>query len=220
MVDSTTSKEQILKKIRKASIQESTLELQDVDEESDIFTSSTEPLEIQFAQNFTEVSGKFIFFESNNELVENVALIATENKWKNIYCADSLIKEVLKKGDVDFNDTENDFLKTEVGITFCECLVARTGGIVVSSKLTSGRRLIVYPHIHVVIAYTSQLVYNIDDSLNFIKEKYGVVNMPSMVTTISGPSRTADIEKTLVQGAHGPKEVYLLLVDDTTTQDN
>lgn len=38
--------------------------------------------------------------------------------------------------------------------------------------------------------------------------------MPSMVTLITGPSRTADIEKTLVMGAHGPKELYVFLLED------
>ncbi|MEI7965949.1 MAG: LUD domain-containing protein [Chitinophagaceae bacterium] len=46
-----------------------------------------------------------------------------------------------------------------------------------------------------------------------MKEKYGK-DLPSMITTISGPSKTADIEKTLVQGAHGPKEIIVFLIDD------
>jgi len=45
------------------------------------------------------------------------------------------------------------------------------------------------------------------------KEKYGG-NFPSQMTVITGPSRTADIEKTLVMGAHGPKELYVFMIDD------
>jgi len=56
------------------------------------------------------------------------------------------------------------------------------------------------------------LVNDIKDALENIKEKYPV-GFPSLVTLISGASRTADIEKTLVMGAHGPKELYLLLVE-------
>ena len=55
-------------------------------------------------------------------------------------------------------------------------------------------------------------MYDIKEALQLIKEKYqGTI--PSMITFATGPSRTADIEKTLVVGVHGPKEVYLFLID-------
>jgi L-lactate dehydrogenase complex protein LldG len=47
----------------------------------------------------------------------------------------------------------------------------------------------------------------------FITKKYGN-KLPSMISMITGASRTADIEKTLVMGAHGPKELVLFLIDD------
>ena len=59
----------------------------------------------------------------------------------------------------------------------------------------------------------SQLVYDIEDGLNRIKANYKD-NLPSLITLATGPSRTADIEKTLVVGVHGPKEVYCFVVDD------
>ena len=46
-----------------------------------------------------------------------------------------------------------------------------------------------------------------------MKKKYPD-NYPSMISLITGPSRTADIEKTLVMGAHGPKELYVFLIED------
>ena len=51
------------------------------------------------------------------------------------------------------------------------------------------------------------------EGLSKLKKKYNG-KLPSMISTITGPSRTADIEKTLVMGAHGPKEVYVFLIDD------
>ena len=84
----------------------------------------------------------------------------------------------------------------------------------VSSKQMSGRRLNVYPEVHIVLAYASQLVPDLKQALKQVKLKYEP-NYPSMITFITGPSRTADIEKTLVLGAHGPKEIYVFLVDDT-----
>jgi L-lactate dehydrogenase complex protein LldG len=53
---------------------------------------------------------------------------------------------------------------------------------------------------------------DLKDGFKLLKNKYGA-QMPSMITAITGPSRTADIEKTLVLGAHGPKEVFVFLLD-------
>jgi L-lactate dehydrogenase complex protein LldG len=66
--------------------------------------------------------------------------------------------------------------------------------------------------VHICIAYTRQLVYDISESLQQLREGYGQ-QFPSMVSLATGPSRTADIEKTLVVGVHGPKEVFCFLVD-------
>jgi len=72
----------------------------------------------------------------------------------------------------------------------------------------------VYAPIHICIAYTDQLVYDIDEALISLQQEYGE-QLPSMITLATGPSRTADIEKTLVVGVHGPKEVFCFLVQRT-----
>ena len=71
----------------------------------------------------------------------------------------------------------------------------------------------VYPETHLVVAKASQVVAELKDALVGIKMKYQD-NFPSQITTITGPSRTADIEKTLVMGAHGPKNLYVFMIDD------
>lgn len=219
MQDSTTSKEKILKKIRKALIHKSLQEIGDVNTESDIFVNSEEPLEVQFAQNFVNVNGKFVFCENKHEFLENFAGILKDNKWDQLFCLEPAIKELLKKGAIPFSDQESQLSDANIGITFCECLIARTGSIVISSKQASGRRLPIYANFHVVIAYTSQLLLHVKDALKYIREKYNN-QLPSMICTITGPSRTADIEKTLVQGAHGPKEIFVFLIDDTPAESN
>jgi L-lactate dehydrogenase complex protein LldG len=81
-----------------------------------------------------------------------------------------------------------------------------------SSAQESGRTTSVYAPVHICIAYVDQLVFDTRDALKAIKEKYSQ-KMPSFITFAAGPSRTSDIEKTLVVGVHGPKEVYLFLID-------
>ena len=80
------------------------------------------------------------------------------------------------------------------------------------STAQTGRTVSVYAPVHICIGYSNQLVYDIKEALQLLKEKYKN-NIPSSITFATGPSRTADIEKTLVVGVHGPKEVYLFLVD-------
>ena len=91
-------------------------------------------------------------------------------------------------------------------------MIARTGSIVLSTAQQSGRTVSVYAPVHICIAYTSQIVYDVKDGLQLLKEKYAG-NIPSLISFATGPSRTADIEKTLVTGVHGPKEVYCFLVE-------
>jgi L-lactate dehydrogenase complex protein LldG len=72
--------------------------------------------------------------------------------------------------------------------------------------------------VHVVLSYTSQLTDDIKSALNMVRSKYGEI-LPSMIATITGPSRTADIEGSIVYGAHGPKELIVFLIDDLTIND-
>ena len=210
----TTSREKILKKVRKALIHKTTQEIADVDLESNIYNIPDEPMEIIFAEKLTKLNGKFVYCETEKKFTENLASLLKENNWDNVFTLDGKIKRLLTDAKISFSDKEEDFLNLNVGITFCESLVARTGSVMISSRQASGRRLPVYPNYHIVLAYTSQLVMTHKDALKLISEKYDK-DIPSLISSITGPSRTADIEKTLVQGAHGPKEIFVFLVDDT-----
>ena len=99
----------------------------------------------------------------------------------------------------------------DAGITACEALVAQTGSILVSSATCGGRGLSILPHVHVVVATVDQVVATLGDALHAAKERHSGA-MPSMLSFITGPSRTGDIERILVLGAHGPKELIVILV--------
>lgn len=205
-----------MKAVRKALIHKSEEDFSAADSETEIYSTPEEDsLELLFAKNFSTLTGNFIFCEKKEDFIKSIGHLVSEKQWDNIYCVDEVISNMLGQANVSFLSGENDFLKCNVGITLCECLVARTGSIIVSSRLKSGRRLPVYSNIHITVAYTSQLVYNLKDAYKLLKQKYDT-GFPSQVTAITGPSQTADIEKTLVKGAHGPKELFLFLIDDTT----
>ncbi len=212
-MDETTSREKVLKKVRNALISKNENPFTSIDIDSPVYSKVEDTPDITFAQEFTKVSGKFIYCEDVKELKENLSALIAENEWNNIFCIDPEIERVLKDAGISYKSDEDDFLSMEVGITHCEYLIARLGSIMISSRQISGRRMNVFPEHHIVIANTSQIVPDIKDALLGMKERYGK-DLPSLVSVITGPSRTADIEKTLVMGAHGPKELYLFLIDN------
>ena len=131
--------------------------------------------------------------------------------WQKVYCLED---EIIKTAGVQFSEriVKSGLADCDVAITGCDCLVARTGSIVMTAAQKSGRNTSVYAPVHICIAYSNQLVYDVKDALQVVKDKYQQ-SLPSLITFATGPSRTADIEKTLVVGVHGPKEVYLFLVE-------
>ena len=99
----------------------------------------------------------------------------------------------------------------DAGLTECDSLVAQTGSVCVTALSAGGRTLSVLPPHHIVIARQEQLVTDLPAAYERLAKKYGA-NYPSFVGFITGPSRTGDIERILVLGAHGPKKFTVLLV--------
>ncbi|HYK75540.1 MAG TPA: lactate utilization protein [Daejeonella sp.] len=207
----STSKEKMLKKIRKALLEKRDNPYPNL-EDTALYEDNTDYLEVLFAEQFTAISGQFIYCEDEIQFIENLLSLAEEKKLRKIYCWEPELQEILSTYEYPFYSTDTDFLQADVGISLCEALIARNGSIMVSNASAAGRRLSIYPHIHIVLAYTSQLVLDLKDGFKLLKEKYGE-NLPSMISNITGPSRTADIEKTLVLGAHGPKELFVFLIE-------
>ncbi|THU37200.1 lactate utilization protein B/C [Niastella caeni] len=205
------AKENILKKIRKALSNSTPLPFPQSEGNSSVYQPSQQDLGLEFAQRFTTLQGKFVFCENQYELVVQLKQVIASNKWDKIYCKEEGLRKTLAENQFD-NYSYNDLSSCDTAITTCEWLVARTGSIVMSAAQESGRTVSVYAPVHICIAYTSQLVYDVKDALQNAREKYSG-NLPSLITFATGPSRTADIEKTLVVGVHGPKEVYVFLID-------
>lgn len=171
-----------------------------------VFQPPQQDLVVEFAEQFTSLQGKFVFCLDKQELADHFNKLCYQNHWTKIYCEEEGLKKIILP-----NLLHDDIATCEASVTSCEFLVARTGSILLSS-VHQGRIPSVYAPVHVCIATTSQLVYDIKDSLLGLKNKYRQF-LPSLITLATGPSRTADIEKTLVVGVHGPKEVYCFVVE-------
>jgi len=206
------AKENILKKIRKALSHSTPIPFPQSEGNNSVFEPSKQELEIEFAEKFTRLLGKFIFCADENELLSQISGLIALNKWTDVFCKEEKLNQIFSENLAPII-SERELANCDASITTCEALIARTGSIVMSAAQESGRTVSVYAPIHICIAYSNQLVYDIKDGLQIIKQKYPN-NFPSLVTFATGPSRTADIEKTLVVGVHGPKEVYVFLVDE------
>jgi len=213
-MEETTSKEKMLKSIRNALIHKSVNPFPGLDLESPIYVPATETPDLTFAEEFTKVNGQFVYCEDIPALIENLKLIAIEQGWTNVFTFDSQLDKVLDKARVIHSTNKDDFANLKVAVTFCENLVARVGSIVISSRQTAGRKLNIFPEVHVVVAMTSQIVPDIQHAIKRLREKYEG-RLPSMISFITGPSLTAGIEPSLTQGGQGPREVFVFLVDDS-----
>ncbi|NCD69335.1 LutC/YkgG family protein [Mucilaginibacter agri] len=211
MSQNITPKERLLKKIRKALLEKRDNPYPNL-EEMPMYPPAEDMPEVMFAEQFTAAAGQFVFCEDEVQFIENLLTLAEERNWRKIYCWEPALQAVLERYEYPYYATDKDFEQAEVGFTLCEALIARNGSILISNAEAAGRRLSIYPPIHIVLAYTSQLVVDLKDGFNIVKQKYEG-QIPSMLSVVTGPSRTADIEKTLVLGAHGPKELYVFLLD-------
>ncbi|HXR83028.1 MAG TPA: lactate utilization protein [Hanamia sp.] len=205
----SSSKEKILKKIREALSNPVPLPFPKSEGNTSVFPAPEEDLEILFAQEFTKLLGKFAFCVNESDAKSQIKKLISDKKWENIYCIEKYFLGLFQ----DFSLVNNSSLANcDAAITSCNYLIARTGAIVMSSAQQSGRTTSAYAPVHICIAYVDQLVFDTRDALKDLKKKYGN-SLPSFITFAAGPSRTADIEKTLVVGVHGPKEVYVFLID-------
>jgi len=207
----SAARENILKKIRKALTQTTPLPFPAGEGTSTVFKPVLQELEIEFGEQFSKLLGKFVYCVDIEELETQLSTIISHNKWERIFFKENEVRSIFSNSFLG-KSSYPDLATADAAITTCEALVARTGTIIMSTAQKSGRTTSVYAEIHICIAFTDQLVYDVKDGLQLIKERYAG-RMPSLVTFATGPSRTADIEKTLVVGVHGPKEVYVFLVE-------
>lgn len=104
-----------------------------------------------------------------------------------------------------------DLESCDAGISECDALIAQTGSVLVTNRSAGGRALSVLPPHHVVLARREQLLPDLPEAFALLKRKYAP-NYPSFISLITGPSRTGDIERILVLGAHGPRKLTILCV--------
>ena len=168
-----------------------------------------------FAYNAADLKAEFQLLNSAAEARQALLQLHNASGWKKVAghsggltdAVCSILDVPLLRTDRPYDVQELE--KCDAGITECDGLIAQTGSVVVTSRSAGGRVLSVLPPHHIVLARREQLVPDLPAAFDLLREKYAP-DYPSMISFITGPSRTGDIERILVLGAHGPKKLTIL----------
>lgn len=168
-----------------------------------------------FAKNSQELRTDFRLVENRDAAVAELSKVRDANRWQKAAThrspltddlAPTLALPLIRVEDAPGAEA----LETcDVGITECDALIAQTGSVLVTSRSAGGRALSVLPSHHVVLARREELVPDLPAAFALLRERYAG-DYPSMISFITGPSRTGDIERILVLGAHGPKQLTVI----------
>jgi L-lactate dehydrogenase complex protein LldG len=109
--------------------------------------------------------------------------------------------------DIEVRPTVGD---DRLGITGCLCAIAETGTLVVTSSKDTPTATTLLPDTHIAVLRAGDIVSGMEEAFDRVRAAHG--SLPRAINMISGPSRTGDIEQTIVLGAHGPYRVHVLLV--------
>ena len=126
------SKENILKKIRKALSHSTPLPFPKSEGSESVFQPANQEKEIEFAEQFTKLQGRFIFCINQQELAFQLNSLVKKMDWQKVFCLED---DLLKAAGPQLTEriVKTDLANCDVSITGCECLVARTGTIVMSA---------------------------------------------------------------------------------------
>ena len=182
-------------------------------EDAPLYADEEEALDVTFAHELTAAGGHFIYCDGEVDLIENLVVLIERLKQTKIAVWEPQLQRLLDQYGFPYLRSDQDLEQVEIGITSCESLIARTGSVLISNASPSGRRLSIYPPIHIIFATTSQLVMDLKHAFKKVQDRYPT-ELPSMLTTITGPSCSNAIGYTAVDGGHGPAQLYVFLTED------
>lgn len=171
----------------------------------------------QFAQFCETLKTEFVRCPTEREAHERVRELADSSAWVRVAChGNGLASRAAGASTLPLLRVDEGYDKRElescsVGVTECDALIAQTGSILLTARSAGGRALSVYPPHHVVVATVDQVVPDLPTAFERLESSYAP-NYPSLISLVTGPSRTGDIERVIVLGAHGPKRLTVLLI--------
>lgn len=167
-----------------------------------------------FARNASDLKATFKLVKDEADLTAELKALSATEKWQRVATHQGQLAQTqisalgLPTLVTDDGYDKHELEQCDVGISECDALIAQTGTVLVTSKTAGGRALSCLPPHHVVLARRDQMVADLPAAFALVKQRYAG-DYPSMISFITGPSRTGDIERILVLGAHGPKQLTI-----------
>ncbi len=211
-IRNTTAKEKMLKQIRQALLHKRDNPYPDF-EDTALYADEEEALDVTFAHEFTAAGGHFVYCDGEVDLIENLVVLVEQLQSTKIAVWEPQLQRLLDQFGFPYMRSDQELDQVEIGITSCESLIARTGSVLLSNASPSGRRLSILAPVHIVFATTSQLVMDLKHAYKKIQDRYPQ-GIPSMLTTVTGPSASNAIGYSTVDGGHGPTDCYVFLTED------
>jgi L-lactate dehydrogenase complex protein LldG len=170
----------------------------------------------EFARRFTAVGGSYHRVKSPDDLPAVLAEIMAVHQHTEIALAPSAqdavpgIGEILTNLGCQIRSPEPETAeKAPVGLTGVSLALAYSGSLVLDSREPGNLSASLLPSVHIALVPAARLVYGVNQALDLLDSP----GRPRSVVFITGPSRTADIELTLVMGVHGPGSVHAVIID-------
>lgn len=114
----------------------------------------------------------------------------------------------------DAENLRRRIIESDIGITSADFCLADTATLVMRTRPGQARSISLLPSVHIAVIELGQIIADLKELHALLKwdPQQGKEGLTNCMTFISGPSKTADIEATMVHGAHGPREVYLFVI--------
>ena len=170
-------------------------------------------LDIRFATKFLEAGGKFIYSETIQDAVENIAMLKAEHKWSHVFAWENEIKDAFcsynfQRGAIGFTIENSD-----AAISLCESLIADEGTILLNPKQASRRRLPCFPKTHIIITDVAHLIGSESEGLEkFYQKNKG--ELPAIIKMGFCNNGHFYDKPRLILNAEGTEDIYVFLVDE------
>jgi L-lactate dehydrogenase complex protein LldG len=176
-------------------------------------------LQQRFCERLESVGGHCLITHDEDEVAQALANVVAglqdDGLGKRIALSDAPILSGLTRGigasEITVGPSASDLFGYDVGITTAQAAIAETGTLVLEAEKEQHRLISLLPPVHIALVRSRDIYPTIADALKRLR---GEEQMSRAITFITGPSRTADIELTLTVGVHGPKELYVIVLED------
>jgi len=179
----------------------------------------------RFQSELIRVGGRFHHATNAESVCAYIEQIAEAEAARTVICSNArlanefgIANRLSAKGIAFINDpAENDIVinaaRAEIGLTGVDYALAETGSLVLLARPGQPRSVSLLPPVHIALIRPEQIIRGFDELFELLRADFEATGVKSAVTFITGPSRTADIELTLVVGVHGPQQLHAVLID-------